>query len=35
VLREDERLHGAFVDIYVYGLLRAECMGGEVKKAQC
>lgn len=35
VLREDEWLHGAFVDIYVYGLLRAEYMGGEVKKAQC
>lgn len=35
VLREDEWLNGAYVDIHVYGLLRAECMGGEVKKAQC
>ncbi len=35
VLREDEWLNGAFVDIHVYGLLRAEFMGSVAKKAQC
>lgn len=35
VLREDEWLNSAFVDQYVYGLLRAEWLGAGAKKAQC